>query len=176
MKANAQSANKSKCRLTMACTGLNCRWRESQHCLAKNPCFLVLCRDITESKQAERKIQLLAHFDPLTGLPNRVLFTDRCNLALRAAQRNGTPLALMFLDLDHFKNVNDSLGHRVGDELLIALAGRLKGAVREQDTVSRLGGDEFILVLPETDARVQRRSPKNCWHRQWWPLRLNRMN
>jgi len=119
----------------------------------EEPRFLVLCRDITESKKAERQIRLLAHFDSLTGLPNRVLLTDRCNLALRAAQRNGTPLALIFLDLDHFKHVNDSLGHRVGDELLIILAGRLKGAVREQDTVSRLGGDEFILVLPETDAR-----------------------
>lgn len=119
----------------------------------EDPRFLVLCRDITESKKAERQIRLLAHFDSLTGLPNRVLLTDRCNLALRTAQRNGTPLALMFLDLDHFKHVNDSLGHRVGDELLIILAGRLKGAVREQDTVSRLGGDEFIFVLPETDAR-----------------------
>ena len=119
----------------------------------EEPRFLALCRDITESKKAERQIRLLAHFDSLTGLPNRVLLTDRCNLALSAAQRNGTPLALMFLDLDHFKHVNDSLGHRVGDELLIILAGRLKGAVRERDTVSRLGGDEFILVLPETDAK-----------------------
>jgi diguanylate cyclase (GGDEF)-like protein/PAS domain S-box-containing protein len=117
----------------------------------EEPLFLVLCRDITESKQAERKIRLLAHFDSLTGLPNRELLTDRCNLALSAAQRNDTPLALLLLDLDHFKNVNDSLGHRVGDELLTALAGRLKSAVREQDTVSRLGGDEFILILPETD-------------------------
>ncbi|MBA3057642.1 MAG: EAL domain-containing protein [Gammaproteobacteria bacterium] len=116
------------------------------------PRFLVLCRDITENKKAERQIRLLAHFDSLTGLPNRVLLTDRCNLALLTAQRNSTPLALMFLDLDHFKHVNDSLGHRVGDELLIILAGRIKGALREQDTVARLGGDEFILVLPETDA------------------------
>ncbi|NDP37130.1 MAG: EAL domain-containing protein [Rhodoferax sp.] len=118
----------------------------------EEPRFLVLCRDITESKQAERKIRLLAHFDSLTGLPNRVLLTDRCGLALHAAQRNDTPLALMFLDLDHFKHVNDSLGHQVGDALLTMMAGRLKGAVREQDTVSRLGGDEFILVLPDTDA------------------------
>ena len=118
----------------------------------ESPHFLLLCRDITQNKHAEEKIRLLAHFDSLTGLPNRVLLTDRCNLALSAAQRNGTPLALLFLDLDHFKNINDSLGHKVGDELLVALSARLKAAVRDQDTVSRLGGDEFILVLPETDA------------------------
>ncbi len=118
----------------------------------EDPRFLVLSRDITKSKQAEERIRLLAHFDPLTGLPNRVLLMDRCNLALTAAQRSGTPLALMFVDLDHFKKVNDSLGHRVGDELLVGVAERLKSVVRDQDTVSRLGGDEFILVLPETDA------------------------
>ena len=118
----------------------------------EDPRFLVLSRDITKSKQAEEKIRRLAQFDPLTGLPNRMLLADRCNLALNAAQRNGTTLALMFVDLDHFKNVNDSLGHRVGDELLVAVAERLKATVRDQDTVSRMGGDEFILVLPETDA------------------------
>ncbi|MES2879916.1 MAG: EAL domain-containing protein, partial [Pseudomonadota bacterium] len=117
-----------------------------------DPRFIVLSRDITQSKRAEEKIRQLAHFDPLTGLPNRVLLTDRCNSALSAAQRNGTTLALLFLDLDHFKNVNDSLGHRVGDQLLAALADRLTSVVREQDTVSRLGGDEFILVLPDTNA------------------------
>ena len=116
------------------------------------PRFVVLSRDITGHKAAEDRIRQLAHFDALTGLPNRVLLADRCRSALRVAQRSGAPLALMFLDLDHFKNVNDSLGHRVGDDLLVALAARLKAVVREQDTVSRLGGDEFILVLPGTDA------------------------
>ena len=105
-----------------------------------------------EQKEAEAHIQRLAHFDSLTGLPNRLLLNDRCQHALSVAQRAGHAVALMFLDLDHFKNVNDSLGHRVGDEVLVELAGRLKAAVREQDTVSRLGGDEFILLLPETDA------------------------
>jgi diguanylate cyclase (GGDEF)-like protein len=88
----------------------------------------------------------------LTGLPNRLLLNDRCQVALSMAQRNQRPVALMFLDLDHFKNINDSLGHRVGDEVLVELAARLKAAVRQQDTVSRLGGDEFILLLPDTDA------------------------
>ena len=105
-----------------------------------------------EQKEAEAHIQRLAHFDPLTGLPNRVLLNDRCQHALSVAQRAGHPVALMFLDLDHFKNVNDSLGHRVGDQVLVMLANRLRDAVREQDTVSRLGGDEFILLLPDTDA------------------------
>jgi len=114
--------------------------------------FVVLSRDISQNKQAQAQILLLAHYDALTGLPNRALLGARCNQALSAAQRNQSSLAMMFLDLDHFKNINDALGHQVGDELLVALARRLTAAVREQDTVSRLGGDEFILVCPDTDA------------------------
>jgi diguanylate cyclase (GGDEF)-like protein len=94
----------------------------------------------------------LAHFDPLTGLPNRALLGERASHDLSTAQRKNIPLVIMFADLDHFKNVNDTLGHRVGDKLLIAVAIRLKAAVREVDTVSRQGGDEFVLLLPDTDA------------------------
>ncbi|HEX4951876.1 MAG TPA: EAL domain-containing protein [Thermoanaerobaculia bacterium] len=108
--------------------------------------------DITLQKEAQARIQWLAHFDPLTSLPNRVLLTDRMNQAIRQVERAQQPLALMFLDLDHFKNVNDTLGHRSGDALLVELAQRLVAVVRDSDTVSRLGGDEFILLLPGADA------------------------
>lgn len=107
--------------------------------------------DLTERKETEERVQWLAHFDPLTGLPNRTLLHIRSTLAISLAQRRHEPLALMFLDLDNFKNVNDSLGHGIGDELLKQFSGRLQKAVRSQDTVSRLGGDEFVLVLPGTD-------------------------
>lgn len=107
--------------------------------------------DLTERKETEERVQWLAHFDPLTGLPNRTLLHIRSNLAISLAHRRHEPLALMFLDLDNFKNVNDSLGHGIGDELLKQFAERLKNAVRDQDTISRLGGDEFVLILPGTD-------------------------
>jgi diguanylate cyclase (GGDEF)-like protein len=116
------------------------------------PRFIVLARDISQSKAAEEHILRLGHFDPLTGLANRILLNDRINHAISMAQRSRTQLAVLFFDLDHFKHVNDSLGHSVGDKLLIEIATRLKLSVRDQDTVSRLGGDEFILVLPDTDA------------------------
>jgi len=106
---------------------------------------------VDEQKVAEARIQRLAHYDALTGLPNRSLLDDRCRQALHIAQRHGHKVALLFLDLDHFKTVNDSLGHRVGDAVLMGLARRLRSVVRAQDTVARLGGDEFVLLLPETD-------------------------
>ena len=104
-------------------------------------------RDITDRKVAEKRIQYLALHDALTGLPNRTLLQDRLGKALAAARRQGDKVALLFLDLDRFKDINDSLGHSVGDLLLQEVAERLKTWGREQDTVSRLSGDEFLITL-----------------------------
>ncbi|MDQ2068876.1 bifunctional diguanylate cyclase/phosphodiesterase [Natronospira bacteriovora] len=104
--------------------------------------------DITERKEAEKKINYLAHYDTLTGLPNRTLLRDRMEQAIAKARRDNTYLAVLFIDLDRFKNVNDSLGHAVGDRLLEEVARRLKRDTRAEDTVSRQGGDEFIVLLP----------------------------
>jgi diguanylate cyclase (GGDEF)-like protein len=104
-----------------------------------------------ERKQAEAHIHQLGHYDPLTKLPNRLLLDERAHQAISIAQRTNMPLAVLFCDLDHFKNINDNLGHRVGDELLVTLAQRLQTAIRDEDTVSRMGGDEFIFVLPNTN-------------------------
>ncbi len=113
--------------------------------------YIAMLTDLTERKKAEERVHWLSHFDPLTALPNRTLLRERCNLAINNAQRKNETLVMMFIDLDNFKNVNDSLGHGVGDELLRQFADRLQGVVREQDTVARLGGDEFVLLLPGTD-------------------------
>lgn len=114
--------------------------------------YIGVSRDISKHKQDEEQIRHLAHYDVLTGLPNRYLLNDRIEQAISQAHREQHSLGLMFLDLDRFKNVNDSLGHQVGDRMLMEVAKRLKGLVREEDTVSRLGGDEFIILLLGVDA------------------------
>jgi len=108
-----------------------------------------LQQEITERKRAEETIKHLAYHDALTGLPNRRLFNDRLNLALAHTQRSQQKLAVMLFDLDHFKEVNDTLGHGVGDQLLQVVSERLTNLLRKGDTVARMGGDEFMLLLPE---------------------------
>ena len=105
-----------------------------------------------ERKQLERKLAYIATHDSLTGLPNRFLLKDRLALAITQSERKGTSLAVLMLDLDGFKYVNDSLGHSMGDEVLKSAAERLTGVVRAYDTVARLGGDEFILLLTEIES------------------------
>ncbi|MCF8152482.1 MAG: EAL domain-containing protein [Sulfuritalea sp.] len=120
--------------------------------------YVSIFADITEHKQTEEHVRHLAHYDALTNLPNRTLFNDRLGQALINAQRDNGKAAVMFLDLDRFKNINDTLGHGIGDLLLQEVAVRLTGCVRQGDTVSRLGGDEFVILLPELndekDARL----------------------
>lgn len=108
-----------------------------------------VARDITERKRAEELIAYQAYHDILTDLPNRVLFKDRLGLSIIQSQRNDTKLAVMFIDLDRFKLVNDSMGHVKGDELLQQVAVRMKACLRRSDTLARLGGDEFILAIPD---------------------------
>ncbi|MFO0754254.1 MAG: EAL domain-containing protein [Thermodesulfovibrionales bacterium] len=107
-----------------------------------------IARDITRRKQMEETIRFQAYHDLLTGLPNRTLFMDRLSLAVPQAQRTGKRIAVLFLDLDRFKNINDSLGHTVGDHLLQEVSGRLEGQMHETDTLARVGGDEFTVLLP----------------------------
>jgi diguanylate cyclase (GGDEF)-like protein/PAS domain S-box-containing protein len=109
--------------------------------------FIGIVRDITERKQAEERIAHLAHFDYLTNLPNRASFLNILEHSVGLAKRNEQQLALLFIDLDGFKQINDTLGHEAGDQLLHGVAGRLRLSVRDSDTVARLGGDEFILLL-----------------------------
>ena len=109
--------------------------------------FIFAVRDTRERKQIEERLRHMAQHDALTGLANRALFSDRLQRALASAQRDRTPLALMFLDLDKFKPVNDQYGHGVGDQLLQEAARRMQNCVRESDTVARMGGDEFVVLL-----------------------------
>lgn len=114
--------------------------------------YIVTSLDITDRKATQERIHFLAHHDVLTGLPNRILCNERLRLAMQQAQRDGTRVAVLFIDLDRFKHINDSLGHHIGDALLRSVAQRLTQCVRDNDTVSRLGGDEFIVVLGQVES------------------------
>ena len=120
--------------------------------------FVALFTDITPMKEQQRQLEHIAHFDALTSLPNRVLLADRMQQALTQCQRRALSVAVVYLDLDGFKAVNDTHGHGLGDELLVTLAHRMKGALRDGDTLARIGGDEFVAVLVDLD-QVQDAEP-----------------
>ena len=111
--------------------------------------FFILATDISDRKMLEDRLVHLAHHDSLTGLPNRMLFEDRLRQAMERSKRGRTLASLLYLDIDHFKSINDNFSHHVGDELLKAFADRIKQCVRALDTVARLGGDEFVIILEE---------------------------
>jgi diguanylate cyclase (GGDEF)-like protein/PAS domain S-box-containing protein len=116
---------------------------------------VIVFRDVTQKRRLERQIAYQANHDALTGLPNRHLFQDRLSQTIARSHRSGRPFALLYLDIDHFKNVNDRLGHPFGDRVLVELGQRLKGVVRESDTVARLGGDEFAVILGDLKEQTE---------------------
>jgi diguanylate cyclase (GGDEF)-like protein/PAS domain S-box-containing protein len=113
--------------------------------------YVALFTDVTQSKQQLRQLDRIAHFDALTGLPNRTLLADRLQQAIAHSERHNQSLAVVYLDLDGFKAVNDQHGHQAGDHLLIALAARMKHVLRDGDTLARMGGDEFVAVIVDLD-------------------------
>lgn len=133
-------------------TPVGVRWFEvsmarKEHFNGEEPRFIALSRDITERKKQYLKAESLAYTDALTGLSNRVLFEERLEIAIRSCEATGLYAAVMFIDLDYFKQLNDSMGHDVGDQLLKQFAQRLSSSVRSQDLVARWGGDEFIVMI-----------------------------
>lgn len=121
--------------------------QESDFPLEESPLKVVTISDISQQRSVEASLNKLAYYDALTGLPNRLLFEDRLHQGMFACKRQGSKLAVLFVDLDKFKEVNDSFGHHIGDLLLKEIARRLRSQLREEDTVSRLGGDEFVILL-----------------------------
>jgi diguanylate cyclase (GGDEF)-like protein len=119
--------------------------------MEKQEVLLAVLRDISQIKAYQKQLEHIAHYDPLTGLPNRVMLSDRLRQAIAKSRRAETFCAVLYLDLDGFKMVNDTYGHQSGDELLIAIARRMSAAVREADSLARIGGDEFVAVLEDLE-------------------------
>lgn len=140
----------------------------------ERPSFVALILDISERKKAERQIWDQAHYDTLTGLPNRILLQDRLAQKIAQSHRTGERIAVMFIDLDRFKEINDTLGHAQGDMLLAQAARRLRHAVRASDTVARMGGDEFVVLIPELEEpRLAIRTAENIVENMAAPFDLD---
>lgn len=133
-------------------------------------------RDITDRIAATQRIETLSHTDPLTGLPNRALLTERTERALALAQREGAPFALLMLNLDHFKHINETLGHAFGDRVLVEIGERLAASVRQIDTVARLGGDEFVLLAQRSDAAGAEAAARRVMEALQRPFTLDGLN
>ena len=138
--------------------------------------YIGFFKDLTETHAAKKRIEELAFSDVLTGLPNRLLLAERIEQSISFATRNGGTFALLFLDLDHFKQINDSLGHQFGDRVLIQVAERLKDCLRQLDTAARLGGDEFVLLLHQVDARGAETSARRVLEALSKPFSIDEMN
>ena len=136
-------------------------------------CFF---KDLSEKYAAQQRIETLAYRDVLTGLPNRLLLSQRVDFALRMVERNGGQFAVFFLDLDRFKNINDSMGHSFGDRVLVEVAARMGACLRDVDTLCRLGGDEFVLFLQEADAPGAEACAQRVLHAMAQPFVLDGMN
>ena len=155
------------------CVASLVRVQDPFHKTTHHLCFL---KDLTETHVAKKRIEELAYNDALTGLPNRLLLTQQIERTINLAKRNHTSFAVLFLDLDHFKKINDSLGHQFGDQVLVEIAQRLKNCIREIDMASRLGGDEFVLMLEQTDARGVEISAKRILDALTQPFSVNEIN
>ncbi|WP_010482994.1 PAS domain S-box protein [Pseudomonas sp. S9] len=123
--------------------------------LNETPCLLLTARDVSELKSAQAQVQHMAYHDPLTNLPNRSLLMDRLTQQIALLKRHNLRGALLFIDLDHFKHINDSLGHPVGDNVLRLITARLEASVRQEDTVARLGGDEFVILISRLEGDTE---------------------
>ena len=147
--------------------------RDEQGGVLDSICFF---RDLTEERAAQQRIEQLAYTDALTGLPNRLLLSQRFDFALRLAERSGNEFGIFFLDLDHFKNINDSMGHLFGDRVLIDVAERIKHCLRDVDTLCRLGGDEFVIFLQEIDAHGAEVLARRIIDRMARPFQIDEMS
>lgn len=138
--------------------------------------YIAFVKDLTDKVAAKRRIEELAYTDVLTGLPNRLVLGERVEFAIALARRDNQPFAVLFVDLDRFKHINDSLGHLFGDRVLVEVAHRIRGCVREVDTITRLGGDEFVLVIHQADARGAEQAARRVIAALSEPLTLDDMS